>query len=278
GVKPMRLWRRGFTLIELLVVIAIIAILAAMLMPALERARRAALQASCTSQIRQVGLAIHFYVNSNDSALPGYWWYDDQGNLQCITEPPATDNAGNPIVIGKHSPDSHGTRHTMYPHGGIQNLLFTHDYLPTYMWCKDMHNQSELEALTPYKHLVRPNYGPTYAMIRHCPCPQGYGGYSHARRAPFPPDPGLVSCNHLARMGFHKGSDVMLGEQHLRRGNWPVGYGYGGSPPPYVAYQVAFRHPGPEANFLFFDNHVSSWDWATWRNNVSLARNGMDLP
>ncbi|MBS3764526.1 MAG: prepilin-type N-terminal cleavage/methylation domain-containing protein [Planctomycetes bacterium] len=55
----------GFTLIELLVVIAIIAILAAMLMPALERAREAARQAVCTSNMRQIGLYTNMYANDN---------------------------------------------------------------------------------------------------------------------------------------------------------------------------------------------------------------------
>jgi len=98
----------GFTLVELLVVIAIIALLLGILMPSLRKAKTMAVQVRCAHNLKQINLAVNFYLNDNDNIYPcaqdplpaGYWLWMGRG-WRSFVEPYLGGNidANNPSVL-----------------------------------------------------------------------------------------------------------------------------------------------------------------------------------
>jgi len=159
--------QRGFTLIELLVVIAIIAILAAMLLPALAKAKQSALKASCVSSLKQWGIAVNMYAGDFNNNFP------DLTDSSNPAKPSygAYDYAWMPYSFTNTFYSSY-----LYKNSATGNNRTANDvmYCPT----DEFHRAAEQTA-GYVNHLIGYNYFPG----RDAAGGANYGGYSYANLA-----------------------------------------------------------------------------------------------
>src|ERR1039458_6032576 len=111
--QKVRVSKTAFTLIELLVMIAIIAILAAMLLPALARAKDSAKRGACVSNTREIGIAFKLFLGDNDNRFP-----------KAVTEREATDTARWGTI-----PDTPGDRAAFSIRGQLEPYIASVNFI-----------------------------------------------------------------------------------------------------------------------------------------------------
>ncbi len=190
-MKPTKSAASGFTLIELLVVIAIICIIAAILFPVFATAREKARQASCTSNLKQLGLGIAQYTQDYDELLPagadiyriGDGWggqiYPYVKSTQVFVCPSDTSTLG---PVSSYGYSSNSVLWTNIPVSGTTGFLPTGRSLAKYtapaktVLLFEVQNNGPVSPATPYS-LSAPQYA-TGADIY--PTGNHYAGYSPA--------------------------------------------------------------------------------------------------
>lgn len=251
--------RNRFTLIELLVVIAIIAILAAMLMPALERAREAASQSSCIANQKQLAMGMMFYVNDNDGLLPYYnrprstgidWALPSLAHLGYVPEP---SEGGGGVF---HDPAEaarvqRGDDLTM-----TEAAVATGTELAT-------GEKKEYRFYTSAGYLY-PNCKGKHTGVKTMYCVNGNwaGGDYHDDRYGSRPFRGWRWTQTWADIAgksgtWPKASQAALAHAKDASGTIMLGRGLGDQAGSFSPF-VVFPHPGVTANFAFLDSHVEN--------------------
>ncbi len=223
--------RNAFTLIELLVVIAIIAILAAMLLPALNRAREQARTAVCASNLRQMGLGVAMYVQDFDRFM------------DCMEATPTA--AGHP---------DHAYRWAMPVYRLVPYVYSRGAELTWWELCRPPTHGIAASWVCPSATDLGIERGMSY----------GYNTRLTSGWAPYFGNPARIKNPSLI-MVFADGHNTSVRRlAQVRENAWPLA-GSGGAPIGNLLWLRHLDNSDPRAgraNMLFVDGHVESKDFA----------------